>query len=262
VLTSFAGGRLFGATWGTAPPTVLALHGWQRTHRDFTGVFQPPEFSAGHGAVAVDLPGFGATPAPPTGWGSVEYAEDLVPFLESDELASPLTVVGHSFGGRVAVRLARLAPDRVDRLVLTGAPLLDREGRRSTPVLRYRMGRRLHRMGLVGDERMEALRQRYGSPDYRAATGVVRDVFVTLMSETYEEDMAAVTCPVDLVWGADDDQSPLEVAERAVRVFPTATLEVLAGVGHLTPLEDPAALRRAVLDGHRGTPDAPGTDRR
>ena len=82
------------------------------------------------------------------------------------------------------------------------------------------MGRRLHRMGLVGDDRMEALRQRYGSPDYRAAKGVVRDVFVALMAETYDEDMAAITCPVELVWGADDDQVPVEVAERGRRALP------------------------------------------
>ena len=254
MLTSFAGGRLFGATWGEAPPTVLALHGWQRTHQDFAGVFAPPSFSAGHAALAPDLAGFGATPPPPGAWGSGDYAESLLPLLDGDELGSPLTVVGHSFGGRVAVRLARLAPDRIDRLVLTGVPLLDRQGRRATPALRYRMGRRLHRMGLVGDDRMEALRQRYGSPDYRAAKGVVRDVFVALMAETYDDDMAAVSCPVDLVWGADDDQVPLEVAERAVGLFPNATLSVLPGVGHLTPTEDPAALRRVVLAGLPGAP--------
>ena len=261
MLKSFAGGRLFGATWGVAPPTVLALHGWQRTHLDFAGVFEPPAFSDTHGALALDLFGFGATPAPPEAWGSEGYAEHLLPLLDGDELGRPLTVVGHSFGGRVAVRLARLAPDRIDRLVLTGVPLLDREGRRSTPALRYRLGRRLHRMGLVGDQRMEALRQRYGSPDYRAASGVVRDVFVALMTETYGADMAATTCPGDLVWGADDDQVPLEVAERALELFPDADLTVLPGVGHLTPTQAPDALRAAILTRPPGAtaPPAPAT---
>jgi pimeloyl-ACP methyl ester carboxylesterase len=77
-------------------------------------------------------------------------------------------VVGHSFGGRVAIPLQAMVPDRIERMVLTGVPLLDREGRRSRPATAYRLVRRLHRMGVVGDERMEAMRNRYGSADYRS----------------------------------------------------------------------------------------------
>jgi pimeloyl-ACP methyl ester carboxylesterase len=249
VLKSFAGGSVFGAAWGREPAGVLALHGWQRTHRDFEPVFGSAEFTEAHGAVGVDLFGFGATPAPPGPWGTADYADHLLPLLSDPALAERVTVVGHSFGGRVAVRLARLAPDRIGRLVLTGVPLLDRQGRHAAPALRYRMGRRLHRMGVVGDERMEALRQRYGSPDYRAAQGVIRDVFVAVLAEQYTDDMAAIDCPVDLVWGERDTEVPVEVAERARGVFPNASLRVLPGIGHLTPTEAPADLRRVVLDG-------------
>jgi len=244
VLKSFAGGRLFGGSWGDGPPTVLALHGWQRTHQDFSEVFGDPGFTARSAAVAVDLPGFGATPAPTEAWGTPEYAEALVPLLE--ELGRPLVVLGHSFGGRVAVRLAALAPDRIDRLVLTGVPLLDRQGRRRRPAAAFRLGRRLHRMGLVGDARMDELRDRYGSPDYRAASGVVRQIFVKVLAERYDEDLRALRCPVELVWGAEDTEVPVEVAERSMPLLARATLEVLPGVGHLTPTEAPAALRAAV----------------
>lgn len=253
MLQSFAGGHLFGTAWGRRPAGVLALHGWQRTHRDFDAVFDDPAFTAPAGAAAplgvigVDLPGFGATPDPPEAWGTVEYARHLLPMFEGDELAGRVTLVGHSFGGRVAVRLATLVPDRVERLVLTGVPLLDKEGRRVAPPLGYRMGRRLHRIGLVNETRMEALRQRYGSADYRAARGVVRGVLVTTLAEQYTDDMASIRCPVDLVWGADDTEVPVEVAERAASVFPAATLHLLPGVGHLVPIEAPAELRRLIV---------------
>jgi pimeloyl-ACP methyl ester carboxylesterase len=245
VLKSFASGRLFGSTWGDGRPSVLALHGWQRRHQDFSAVFA--DLPAGSPAVlAVDLPGFGATPPPDGPWGTPEYATALLDVL--DEMEGPVTVLGHSFGGRVAVRLAAAAPDRIDRLVLTGVPLLDRQGRRSRPATAYRIGRRLHRLGLVGDDRMEALRNRYGSPDYRAATGVVRQVFVKIVAERYDEDLRSIVCP-DLVWGADDREVPLEVAERAVPLLRSPSLRVLPGVGHLTPTEAPEALRAAVTGG-------------
>ncbi len=251
MLKSFAAGRLFGASWGDGPATVLALHGWRRSHEDFAAVFDRPGAPP---AVAPDLPGFGAAPPPPEAWGTAAYAAHLVPLFEDKGvLADRVVVLGHSFGGRVAVRLARLVPDRVDRLVLTGVPLLASAGRRPRPAPGYRLGRRLHRMGLVSGDRMEAMRRRYGSPDYRAAEGVMRAVLVGLLADSYLEDMAATRCPVDLVWGAADTEVPLEVAERAQACFPSATLRVLDGVGHLTPTEAPAALLAAVT----GAPDLP-----
>jgi pimeloyl-ACP methyl ester carboxylesterase len=259
VLKSFAGGQLFGGTWGQGPATVLALHGWQRTHQDFSSVFGPsdpadPDRPA-LSAVAPDLFGFGATPPPPGPWGSPEYASHLLAmFDEPGLLAERVVLVGHSFGGRVSIPLLGLVPDRIERVVLTGVPLLDREGRRTKPATAYRAARRLHRMGLLGERRMEALRNRYGSPDYRAAQGVMRDVFVRLLAEQYADGMAAVQCPVDLVWGDRDDQVPLEVAERAQRLFPSARLLTLPGVGHLTPTEAPDALRNAIASGVAGPP--------
>jgi pimeloyl-ACP methyl ester carboxylesterase len=94
---------------------------------------------------------------------------------------------------------------------------------------------------------MEAMRQRYGSPDYRAASGVMRDVFVRLLAEQYTDGMAAVDCRVDLVWGEDDTEVPLEVAVRAQPIFPSAALVTLPGIGHLTPTEAPRQLRRAIV---------------
>jgi pimeloyl-ACP methyl ester carboxylesterase len=260
VLKSFAGGGVFGAAWGSGPPSVLALHGWRRTHQDFSPVFDHPDFVVGHAAVGLDLFGFGATPAPPAAWGTEDYARHLLPLFDGpDGLADRVTLVGHSFGGRVAVRLARLIPTRIERLVLTGVPLLDRQGRRTSVALTYRVGRRLYRMGVVGDARMEAMRTRNGSPDYRAARGVMREVFVRILAEEYAEALALLTCPVDLVWGEEDAEVPVEVAERARLLVVSGSLRVVPGIGHLVPTEAPDALRNVVLG--RTDVGSGGTDR-
>ncbi len=106
---------------------------------------------------------------------------------------------------------------------------------------------------------------RYGSADYRAAVGVMRGVLVRVLAEHYDEVLPAIACPVDLLWGADDREVPVEVAQRAVGLFPHATLEVVAGAGHLTPIEVPESLLRVVtgtggtaapLSAGEGTPSA------
>jgi pimeloyl-ACP methyl ester carboxylesterase len=226
---------------------VLALHGWRRNHLDFDPVFGVPEFEDSHAAMAVDFPGFGATPPPPDGWGSFQYAVNLVPLF--DDLSERVTVVGHSFGGRVALHLPGLLPGRIERLVLTGAPLLDRAGRRRRPKLAFRMGRRLHDVGLVSDRRMERLRNKHGSPDYRAAQGVMRQVFVRLLTEQYGAVMEGLDLPVTLLWGANDTEVPVEVAERAATLLTSSEIIVRPGAGHLTPTEIPTDLRAAVLAG-------------
>lgn len=239
MLKAFAGGRLFGTVHGTPPPRVLALHGWGRTHRDFDAVL------AGLDALALDLPGFGATPEPDGVWGGEEYAAAVAPVLDGAD--EPVVVLGHSFGGRAAVHLAVRRPELVRALVLTGVPLVRPAGiGRHRPPVGYRLARALHRRGVLGEARMEALRQRYGSADYRAARGVMRQVHVKAVNETYEAQLRALRCPVELVWGADDADVPVSVAEAAAGLVAGARVTVLPGVGHLVPTVAAGDLRAAV----------------
>jgi pimeloyl-ACP methyl ester carboxylesterase len=244
VLRSFAGGRLFGAVTGDETPRILALPGWARTHRDFEGVL------AGLPAVALDLPGFGASPPPPEPWTTSRYAEAIRPVL--DDLAPSVVVLGHSFGGRVALHLGAERPARLGALVLSGVPLVPPEPRRRPPV-RYRVVRTLHRWHAVGDGRMEAARQRYGSADYRAATGVMRDVLVRTVGERYDAQLAALRCPVTFVWGDDDSAAPLAPSQAAAADV-NGEWVICPGAGHLTPLTAPEELRAALLRHLGGRP--------
>ena len=221
---------------------MLALHGWGRDRRDFDRVLN------GLDAIAVDLPGFGASAAPAEAVGTSGYADIIAPML--DDFDEPAVLVGHSFGGRIAVQLAVARPDRVGRLILLGVPLLRRPGAgRAAPPLPFRIVRNLARMGLVGNERMEQARQRYGSADYRAARGVMRDVLVAVVNESYEAELDRISQPVRLIWGANDTDVSVETAQRAMEHLTKADLTVLEGVGHHVCLEAPEAVRAAIVDG-------------
>jgi pimeloyl-ACP methyl ester carboxylesterase len=244
-VTTFAGGRLFGASYGSGRPWVLALHGWRRTHQDFASILD------GVDAVALDLPGFGVASPPPEAWSTEDYATWIAPVL--DHLAPGCVVLGHSFGGRVAVQLAAAHPSAIGALVLTGVPLVrdPAQASRRSPVL-YRAGRLAHRIGLVSERRMEALRQRYGSEDYRTATGSMRGVLVKAVNESYEGALASFPGPIELVWGANDDQVPVGVARAAMASCVNPRLTVVSGGDHFTPRSATDALRDA-LDRHRPT---------
>ena len=183
-------GDNLGARHGAPPADVVALHGWRRSSADFDAVL------VGLDAVAPDLPGFGSAAAPPIAWGAADYAGAVAPVCRE---GPPVVLVGHSFGGKVAVMLAAACPDRVRGLLLTGVPLTAAPVPRAS--WRYGVARRLNRLGLLGDERLEARRRRTGSDDYRAASGVMRDVLVRSLGETrdgtYLRALGEVRCPAD-----------------------------------------------------------------
>lgn len=216
-------------------PKVLALHGWGRTRADWLPVLE------GRSGLALDLPGFGASPPPPVAWGAREYAELLAPLLEG----GGWTVAGHSFGGRVAVHLAAGWPSLVDRVVLTGVPLLRRAPSGKAP-LAFRLAKRAHAAGLLSDARMEAERRKRGSADYRSAEGVMRDTLVKVVNEDYREQLVGIEAPVEMVWGASDTAAPLEMAREAQALLRKATLTVAETSGHLLDDELRRLLRAAL----------------
>lgn len=238
MLTSFADGTMFGERTGTNAPRVLGLHGWGRTHADLRSVLE------GCDAISLDLPGFGASPEPDHGWTTEEYAAALDPVI--DTMERPIVIVAHSFGGRVAVHVAARRPASVAGLVLCGVPLLHLHGRPSRPKLGFRFARSLNKVGIVSDTKIEQLRNKYGSDDYRNSSGVMRDVFVSAVNESYETVMAKVSCPVELVWGDRDTAAPPDIAVRSEMLLADARLTVVGDVDHFLPLTNPEPLREAL----------------
>jgi pimeloyl-ACP methyl ester carboxylesterase len=240
-LRSYLDGRVFGELADGPGPLIVALHGWGRDHRDFRSVLD------GYPHLLLDLPGFGVSPPPAAAWGAADYAACVAGVLDEHGPAQPVVLLGHSFGGRVAVCLAASRPDLVRALVLCGVPLLRSPTAAKLPAA-YRLGRKAHQLGLLSDRRFEAMRRARGSRDYNAASGVMRDVLVRLVNESYDAQLAAVRCPVALLWGRADQAVPPSMVDRARGLLAgPAEAEVVDGAGHDVHLQAPDRLR-AMLD--------------
>ena len=240
---------------GTGPAVVLLHAGiadrrmW-REHLDWIA-------ASGWRAIAPDLPGFGdhvPSAASPSPW---EHVVTVMNELELDRA----TVVGCSFGGAVALRVAVVAPERVRALGLISAPA---PGLEPSP--------QLHEAWTAEEEAMER-------GDIDAAVDVVlaawlaadappalRDLVAAMQRRAFElepeagpdeppdpvdeapERLRDVTVPVLVTAGETDMPDFQWSAQRLADRLPDARHAVIPGAGHLAPLETPAAFRR-LLEG-------------
>lgn len=216
-----------------------------------------PLADAGYRAVAVDLPGFAETPpsAPDQGpWGDVLETMDA---LAIDRAA----LVGNSFGGAVALRLAVVAPERVSALALISAPAPDIEPSAELEAAWQAEEDALERGDI--DAAVDAVVSTWTLPD---APPELRQRVASMQRRTYElqgdageapeaadpleEDpglLAGIHVRTLVAVGEHDKPDFREGAEAMARQIPGARLVVIDGAGHLAPLETPDVLRELLL---------------
>lgn len=238
---------------GSGAP-VLLLHGWGAS----SALFQPILEGLQHAftLVAPDFPGFGATPPPPAAWSVDDYAQWIVDVMDALSLES-VHVVGHSFGGRVAIKLATCWPERIGKIVLTDAAGI-RPPR--TPgywvrVYTFKTLRGLATAPLTPPALREwgrAWVERRGSSDYQQAAGTVRGSFVRVVNEDLRAALPHIRVPTLLIWGDRDEDTPMADARVMERLIPDAGLVVFEGAGHFAYLEQSARFCHIVKTFFRG----------
>ena len=227
-------------------PAVLLLHGWGCDHTVFESLRE--QLRAYHTVYSFDLPGFGRSAEPDSVWGVEEYTQLIEAFVRDREIGSP-SLVGHSFGGRVALLYA--SRNRVERLMLVDAAGVKpvRTWRYYWRVYSYKFLRRCVQELLSRDraERfIERWRRRRGSSDYGNASPRMRAVLSKVVNEDLRGVMPRIGAPALLFWGENDTATPLRDARIMEKLIPDAGLVAVPGAGHFSFLERPALFAAVV----------------
>lgn len=228
---------------GNSGHPIIVMHGWGHSSNSMRAL---GELLAQTAQVhLIDLPGFGKSAPPTSDWDTVEYAQRIYRYMK-DEGIETADLLGHSFGGRVAIRLTRRHPEKVRGLVLISSGGLRRKlsGKKK---LRAKMvgvlGKVLKRVDkLTGAKLFESwFIPRFGSVDYKNA-GRLRNILVRAVNEDVSEDAANISNPTFILWGELDQETPLEMGERLHALIRNSKLLVLPGKDHYSFVGDGAHL--------------------
>lgn len=213
-------------------PAVLFLHGWGGSVDSW--VYYAKNFAHfGFFCVVVDFPGFGKSKEPEAAYSVGDYAQEVENLIAELGLNS-VSVIGHSFGGRVAIMLASNKKIKVDKLVLVdSAGVIPRRGfGYFVKVKRYK---RLKRQVQEGRLPKEVLNN-FGSEDYRCLSDVMKATFVKVVNEDLLVHAKNIDCETILIWGKFDKDTPLYMAKKLNRAIKDSRLVVLPA-GHYSYLE-------------------------
>lgn len=203
-----------------------------------------------------DLAGHGQTPPPDVGWGVPEYAESVAQLIRS-EMRSPVTIVGHSNGGRIGLFMAsdHAFRDLIRRLILISPSGMQpartwkyysRRGLASTLKAPFLLlPGRLKERGLHW-LRESAIWRALGSSDYKALRGIMRDTFVKTVTTHLDGVVHKVAVPTLVFWGNRDEDVRRDQVDRLVEMVPDAGLVELEGAGHYGYLDDPQTIKAAI----------------
>ncbi|MEM0936360.1 MAG: alpha/beta fold hydrolase [Pseudomonadota bacterium] len=219
-------------------PWVVFGHGWGRTHRDFIPVAEMLAPIAQ--SLLIDLPGFGGTPRPDDDWGTDDYAAYLAEHLSLTHGIERFVWVGHSFGGRVGLRMAAMPVAGLKHLVIVAGAGVPRK--RSTweeirAKFRSAQFRRLKAQAR-DEEELISLEKRFGSADYIASrTAGLRDIFLRTVAENQTKSARAIAVPTTLIYGGRDTETPPEIGRRLHRLIKGSDYIECPDFGHISILD-------------------------
>ncbi len=192
-----------------------------------------------------DMPGFGDSEEPPEPWNVERYALFFCSLMK--ELGIKRTaLIGHSFGGRVIIRLAAMEslPFEITKIVLMDsagvAPV--RTLKQKLKIRQYRILKRIFAVKIIYalfPELVDDWRMRQGSEDYRRATPIMRQCLVMSVNEDLTPLLPLIKKETLLIWGDKDMATPIRDAHIMEKMIPNAGLAVIEGAGHFPFLDDP-----------------------
>ena len=207
---------------------IILLHGWGQNIEMMKPLGNP--LSNNFRVTIIDFPGFGESEEPKASWTIDDYSNMLEILVKELKIKKPV-IMGHSFGGRVAIRYS--ANNSIEKLVLFGSPCVRLQKKLPLKVKILKKLKTLPGMNNFG----EYMKKYIGSRDYKAASPIMRETLVNTVNEDLSDYASKIEEPTLLIWGENDTEAILDEAKMLENILPDGALIVLPGT-HYAYLEN------------------------
>lgn len=232
-------------TLGEGKP-LLILHGWGSRSDNWQKV---GELLAENGIKVIipDLPGFGQSDKPLTAWNLDDYCDFVEEFVKVLNLQK-FYLLGHSFGGALAVKCGLKFPEKIDKLFLASAACFRKK------TFKNKLFKFLSKFIKIKTPFFRKVF--YRKSDYLSTEGVMRDTYLKIIAEDLTGVLSQVQVPTIIIWGKEDKVTSLKqgrlikekIQDSRLRqgYGGQAKLEIISNVGHDLNLKTPEKLAEAI----------------
>jgi len=232
-------------------PAILILHGWGGSSDSWLKV-QEILAKAGFKVICPDFPGFGKSKTPFETWGAKEYANFVLNLTKILELQK-FFLLGHSFGGRVAIKFSVLYPEKIKSLILCdSAGIKQKWGLGEKLIFQIsKLGNAIFTPTPLKRFKDKAknlfylfLRHR----DYAKADGMMRKILKKVITEDLLDDLPQIKTRTLIIWGESDKLVPVKYVHIFKEKIENSELKILPKIGHSPHLEVPEKLTEIIIN--------------
>ncbi len=225
---------------------IVLLHGWGADIKKL-GFLAREIKSLGWKVLVPKLPGFGISP-PKSIWGAGDYADYVLEEAQKVFGKNKFFVFGHSFGGRIAIKLAGKYSGQLSGVVLCSTSGLSRGKllKRSLFFVLAKVGKAFLLVSPIAKLWRELLYKLTREHDYEKARGVMKKVFKKVISEDLRPLVRRIKVPTLVLWGKQDSMTPVRDAYYINKAVPESKLVVFENEGHKLPYNKPKELAKEI----------------
>ena len=229
-------------------PTIVILHGWQSKVNRWRPIKTALE-KKGFKVFLPQLPGMGKKAEPRQPWGVPEYSRWVIEFLKRNKIRKPV-LVGHSFGGRLAIYLGATQPKFFKGLVLINAAGVKRKSlKRPFFWLIAKLGKGVLAIPPLSWFKKPfrwLLYQLAREKDYYQASPLMRQTLKKVVSLDLTPLLGKIKLPTLILWGEKDRQTPLKDGRLMANQIANSDFKVFKNEGHGLPFSQHKAVVRQI----------------
>jgi len=215
--------------------TLVCLHGWGGSKESFTELRQALQ-GTNITVLTPDLPGFGEEKEPTSPWNTDNYVDWVEAYIKKN-VQGPFSLLGHSHGGRISIKLALRSTLPVEHLYLCAAAGIrhPRHFKRIIGLMLAKAGKELltvpvlRRLQPLGKKLLYKLVRVH---DYEKASHIMRQTLIKVSAENLRPFLADLCIPTDIFWGKQDGMTPYADALIMEQTITGSVLHSYDGTRH------------------------------